>query len=103
MLHTSARSALLILIFALISAGTSGARAEFFGCDDQHRTQHVSYSSAPSYRAGAFYTNEFAAQSHPRITIHPRHEAQRHCRSWLAKEYRVSGPVIVPRMRCWWE
>jgi hypothetical protein len=46
--------------------------------------------------------------SRPRIVIHPRHvepgpNAKRYCRSWLAKEYRVSGPVIVPRMQCWWQ
>jgi hypothetical protein len=27
----------------------------------------------------------------------------RQCSSWLAGENRVSGPVIVPRMRCWWQ
>jgi len=27
----------------------------------------------------------------------------RQCTSWLAKENRPSGQVIVPRMRCWWE
>jgi len=103
MLRTLVRSALIISIIALVAAGTTGARAEFFGCEDQHRGHHAVYTSVPSYRAGASYTHEFAAESRPRITIHPRHEAQRHCRSWLAKEYRISGPVIVPRMRCWWE
>jgi hypothetical protein len=44
----------------------------------------------------------------PRVTIYPRRvypgpNATRQCRSWLAHEYRVSGPVIVPQMRCWWE
>jgi hypothetical protein len=44
----------------------------------------------------------------PRVTIYPRHvypgpNAKRQCRAWLAQEYRVSGPVIVPQMRCWWE
>jgi hypothetical protein len=44
----------------------------------------------------------------PRVTIYPRRvypgpNATRQCRSWLAQEYRVSGPVIVPQMRCWWE
>ena len=29
--------------------------------------------------------------------------AVRQCTSWLAPENRASGPVIVPRMRCWWE
>lgn len=53
-------------------------------------------------------TLEFAAQTNrPRITVYPRGylppNAIRQCRSWLVTEYRVSGPVIVPRMRCWWE
>jgi hypothetical protein len=26
----------------------------------------------------------------------------RECTSWLKPEYRPSGPVIVPEMRCWW-
>jgi hypothetical protein len=52
-------------------------------------------------------TSEFAAQSRPHITIHPRQTAPgpnslRYCRAWLAQEYRVSGPVIVPRMQCRW-
>ncbi len=48
------------------------------------------------------------ARPRPRITIHPRTgepgpNAKRYCRSWLVQEYRVSGPVIVPRMQCWWQ
>ncbi len=27
----------------------------------------------------------------------------RQCTSWLATENRVSGAVIVPRQRCWWQ
>ncbi len=47
-------------------------------------------------------------RSRPRIVIHPRTShpgpnAKRYCRSWLVQEYRVSGPVIVPRMQCWWQ
>ncbi|MGH6768575.1 MAG: hypothetical protein ACRECO_06085 [Xanthobacteraceae bacterium] len=34
---------------------------------------------------------------------YPGPNAVRQCRSWLAQEYRPSGTVIVPRMRCWWE
>jgi hypothetical protein len=50
---------------------------------------------------------EYAAQSRPRIVVHPRHSypgpnAKRYCVSWLAKENRPSGPVITPQMRCWW-
>jgi hypothetical protein len=29
--------------------------------------------------------------------------AVRQCTSWLTPENRASGPVIVPKMRCWWE
>jgi len=47
-------------------------------------------------------------RARPRIVIHPRTghlspNAKRYCRSWLVQEYRVSGPVIVPRMQCWWQ
>ena len=67
-----------------------------------------SSASAPPGFAERSAGTELAAQSRPRITIHPRRvypgpNAKRYCRSWLAKEYRVSGPVVVPRMRCWWE
>jgi hypothetical protein len=34
---------------------------------------------------------------------YPGPGAVRDCTSWLAQENRPSGPVIVPRMRCWWE
>jgi hypothetical protein len=52
---------------------------------------------------------ELAAQKkRPHVTIYPRRvypgpNAKRQCRAWLAQEFRVSGPVIVPQMRCWWE
>lgn len=46
------------------------------------------------------------AQSRPQITVYPRVQpgpnAKRYCESWLATENRPSGPVIVPRMRCFW-
>lgn len=32
----------------------------------------------------------------------PGPNAVRHCVSSLVPEYRPSGTVIVPRMRCWW-
>ncbi len=54
------------------------------------------------------YTHELSAQKRPHITIYPRSRplgpnAKRYCRAWLAQEYRVSGPVIVPRQYCWWQ
>jgi hypothetical protein len=33
---------------------------------------------------------------------YPGPYAVRHCTSWLEPEWRPSGAVIVPRMRCWW-
>lgn len=100
------------LMVALSLGAVAPASAEFFGCNDKPGRVLASYNSAPrssAPRAGARYTHEFAAQAaRPRITIHPRRvspgrTSQRHCRSWLAKEYRVSGPVVVPRMQCWWQ
>jgi hypothetical protein len=32
----------------------------------------------------------------------PGPNAHRDCTSWLEPEWRPSGTVIVPRMRCWW-
>jgi type IV pilus biogenesis protein CpaD/CtpE len=102
-----------ICLGALIAAATVitavPASAEFFGCNDKPGKVLATYTDAPRYRAKARYTHELAAQSaRPRITVYPRQTrpgraAQRHCRSWVAKEYRVSGPVIVPRTQCWWQ
>jgi hypothetical protein len=54
-------------------------------------------------------SQEFAAQTvrRPHIVIHPRRvepgpNSRRYCRFWLAQQYRVSGPVIVPQQQCWW-
>lgn len=106
-------SRMIFAVMALILAGNvfflTSASAEFFGCNDQHKARTSSYSRAPSTARTSSYTHEFAAQqARPRITIYPRRaqlsrNAKRHCRAWLAKEYRVSGTVIVPRQQCWWE
>jgi hypothetical protein len=53
-------------------------------------------------------TRQLTAQRRPRIIIRPGHrhlspDAKRYCTSWLQKEYRPSGTVITPQMRCWWE
>ena len=52
-------------------------------------------------------TADLTAQRRARIHVFARRgpgpNSVRQCRSWLAQEYRVSGPVIVPRMQCWWE
>ena len=33
----------------------------------------------------------------------PGRNAVRQCVSWLATEYRPSGTVVTPQMRCWWQ
>jgi hypothetical protein len=97
---------ILALVGVVLASSSRSSFAEFFGCDDQHQAR-ASYSHSSQ---NSSYSHEFAAQSHANITVHPRtrqtspgRHAVRQCRSWLAREYRVSGPVIVPRMRCWWE
>jgi hypothetical protein len=71
-----------------------------------------SVASAGELRPGvvtAPLAQEFAAQKkRPRVTIYPRRVypgpyAKRQCYSWLVTEYRVSGTVVTPQMRCWWE
>jgi hypothetical protein len=54
-------------------------------------------------------TQELAALTvrRPHIVIHPRRfqpgpNSKRICGFWLAQEYRVSGPVIVPQQHCRW-
>jgi hypothetical protein len=100
--------ALVVLICALNAGLALPASAEFIGCDGQRPARSASPILAPSFACSSRFTHEFAAQSRPRITINPRQtspgrNAKRHCRAWLVKEYRVSGPVIVPRQQCWWE
>lgn len=79
--------AMMALAFAAMAGGTCPASAQ----------------------AASQNTRDAAIQApRPRITIHPREtrpgpNSTRQCRSWLAQEYRVSGPVIVPRMQCWWQ
>lgn len=54
-------------------------------------------------------TRELAAQTvrRPHIVIHPRRlepgpNSKRVCHYWLAREFRVSGPVILPQQQCRW-
>ncbi|MCC6891059.1 MAG: hypothetical protein IT536_21230 [Hyphomicrobiales bacterium] len=49
--------------------------------------------------------NRHDSTEFPRVDSlgYPGPNAVRHCRSWLATEYRVSGTVVTPQMRCWWQ
>ena len=91
------------LIAALVIGAATSALADPSSCSDQMR------ANAACVRPGASLVQEFMAQKkRTRVTIYGRRtylppNAVRQCRSWLAREYRVSGPVIVPQMYCWWE
>ena len=37
-----------------------------------------------------------------RIEIHPRPLLYRRCIDWYELQYRPSGTVLYPQMRCWW-
>jgi hypothetical protein len=94
MSNIAARLALIGLIFVFSAGGGIPASAQPSICND------AISANCPPERA--------AQKKRPRVTIYPRRVyvgpyAKRQCRSWLAQEYRVSGPVIVPQMRCWWE
>ena len=65
-------------------------------------------AAMPALARDKVATDDITAQRRPRVTIYPRGHyypgpnAKRYCDSWLEREYRVSGTVIVPRMRCVW-
>ena len=99
--------AIVGLVIALTAGVLTPAAAEFFGCNDKTSVRTLPSGDSARASSNARYTHEFAAQaSRPRVTIYPRRSirnATRQCRSWLAKEYRVSGTVVVPRQECWWQ
>jgi hypothetical protein len=54
-------------------------------------------------KSGAWTAGEHSSQARPRLRVYPgRRLLYRDCDFWLAQEWRPSGPVIVPRQRCWW-
>jgi hypothetical protein len=93
-----------LLAFGLVG-GLAPARADVSGCQKQ-----ANCNSSSAVHRSSRYTGELAAQGRqrPQITVHPRPSyagpnAKRHCRFWLAQEYRISGTVIVPQQQCWWQ
>jgi hypothetical protein len=38
----------------------------------------------------------------PRIEINPRPLLYRRCIDWYELQYRPSGTVLYPQLRCWW-
>jgi hypothetical protein len=97
--------ALLALAFACTDGFSISAQAGILSCRD--RTGAHSSACAQAHSNAAASTRELAAQSRPRIIVHPRRVypgpyAKRYCYAWLRTEYRLSGTVITPQMRCWW-
>jgi len=47
---------------------------------------------------------DFSAQTRApsRLRVYPGRLLYRDCTFRLAQEWRPSGPVVVPRQRCWW-
>jgi hypothetical protein len=43
-----------------------------------------------------------ARYARPRIEIYPRPPLYRRCVDWYELQYRPSGTVLYPQMRCWW-
>ena len=91
----------LAVVVMMVLALTTAVAAAAVGCNDKAANHGLTSA------CGAV---ELTAQTRrpPRVTIYrryvyPRPNAVRQCYSWLQREYRVSGPVIVPQMRCWWE
>jgi len=88
------RLILIGLVYVLSASAKIPASAQPSVCDNKNS------ANCPAERA--------VQKKRPRVTVYPRRvylgpNAKRQCRSWLAQEYRVSGPVIVPQMHCWWE
>jgi hypothetical protein len=78
-------------------AGASASSALEVSAQSRRARTRIRVSPAYPYRT---YSTTYPV---PYKYEYPGPGAVRQCTSWLATENRVSGPVIVPRMRCWWE
>jgi hypothetical protein len=65
-------------------------------------------ASAPYLMDDFSAQSRYIRRSRTQIEVYPRRSrfpgpnAKRDCVSWLEPEWRPSGTVIVPRLRCWW-
>jgi hypothetical protein len=96
----------LLLAFGLLSFAVPGA--ENARAQTSEAARENSYRPArvrPRIRVAPAYPYRFYSTTYPvpYKYEYPGPGAVRDCTSWLAQENRPSGPVIVPRMRCWWE
>ncbi len=69
----------------------------------------VASAQSPQPTLGSDSKAQVQVRPRARVRVYPRRSrylppnATRQCRAWLEREYRVSGPVVVPRMHCWWQ
>jgi len=79
----------LIVIMALVAPAMLGAA--------QHATAQTQTSpiAQPNQPPPPRYAR-------PRIEIYPRPPLYRRCVDWYELQYRPSGTVLYPQMRCWW-
>ena len=75
----------LIVIMALAASAMLGAA--------QHATAQTAQIVQP---------NPPPRYARPRIEIYPRPPLYRRCVDWYELQYRPSGTVLYPQMRCWW-
>jgi hypothetical protein len=76
-----------ILLMALISPVLPGT------------AQHATAQTAPITQSSQPSPPRYAR---PRIEINPRPLLYRRCVDWYELQYRPSGTVLYPQMRCWW-
>ena len=77
----------LIVIMALVVPAMLGAAP--------HAAAQTSPIAQPSQPSPPRYAP-------PRIEINPRPPLYRRCVDWYEVQYRPSGTVLYPQMRCWW-
>jgi hypothetical protein len=82
----------LIAIIALITAFL------LFGLSP-HAMAQTSPLSEPSLSSPPPPPQRYARH---RIEIHPGRLLYRRCVDWYELQYRPSGTVLYPQMRCWW-
>jgi hypothetical protein len=75
----------LIVIMALAAPAMLGAA--------QHAIAQTSPIAPP---------NQPPRYARPRIEINPAPLLHRRCVDWYELQYRPSGTVLYPQMRCWW-
>ena len=95
-----------IVAAALLFGVAGGAQAQPPDSDRVVRQQKQKAQRAPTrVIVRPILRNRHDATEFPRTDNlgYPGPNAVRQCVSWLATEHRLSGTVVTPQMRCWWQ